>query len=81
MKFGNRSNSENDGEDIVDLDSYLKDLKTKINTEYPNFSVKGKNFFVFIDECHRTQGGRLHEAMRAILGNDVMLIGFTGTPL
>lgn len=81
MKFGNRSNSENDGEDIVDLDSYLKDLKTKINTEYPNFSVKGKNFFVFIDECHRTQGGRLHEAMRAILGKDVMLIGFTGTPL
>ena len=81
MKFGNRSNGERDGEDIIDLDSYLKDLMDKINTEYPNFTVKGKNFFVFIDECHRTQGGRLHEAMRAILGNDVMLIGFTGTPL
>lgn len=26
-------------------------------------------------------GGRLHEAMRAIMGNDVMFIGFTGTPL
>lgn len=80
-KFGNRSNGEHDGEDIVDLDSYLKELMDKIKAEYPNFSVKGKNFFVFIDECHRTNGGRLHEAMRAILGDNVMLIGFTGTPL
>ena len=80
-KFGNRSNGEREGEDIVDLDSYLKELMDKIKAEYPNFSVKGNNFFVFIDECHRTNGGRLHEAMRAILGNDVMLIGFTGTPL
>ena len=80
-KFGNRSNGGHDGEDIVDLDSYLKELMDKIKAEYPNFSVKGKNFFVFIDECHRTNGGRLHEAMRAILGDNVMLIGFTGTPL
>ena len=80
-KFGNRSNGEREGEDIVDLDSYLKELMDKIKAEYPNFSVKGKNFFVFIDECHRTNGGRLHEAMRAILGDNVMLIGFTGTPL
>ena len=45
------------------------------------FKAKGKHIFVFIDECHRTQGGRLHDAMRAIMGQDVMLIGFTGTPL
>ena len=37
--------------------------------------------YVFIDECHRTQGGMLHEAMKHFMGNDVMLIGFTGTPL
>jgi type I restriction enzyme, R subunit len=35
---------------------------------------------VFVDECHRTQSGKLHEAMKAILPG-AMLIGFTGTPL
>ncbi|MBO4690039.1 MAG: HsdR family type I site-specific deoxyribonuclease [Paludibacteraceae bacterium] len=44
------------------------------------FKAKG-NIFVFIDECHRTQGGLLNKAMRAIMGEDVMMIGFTGTPL
>ena len=33
-----------------------------------------------MDECHRTQSGELHEAMKAILPNAVF-IGFTGTPL
>jgi len=36
--------------------------------------------FVFIDECHRTQSGKLHKTMKAILKNAVF-IGFTGTPL
>ncbi|MBL7728148.1 MAG: HsdR family type I site-specific deoxyribonuclease, partial [Dinghuibacter sp.] len=44
-----------------------------------NFSPKG-NLFVFIDECHRTQSGKLHQAMKAILPGAVF-IGFTGTPL
>jgi len=44
-----------------------------------NFSAKG-NLFVFIDECHRTQSGDLHDAMKAILP-EAMFIGFTGTPL
>lgn len=44
------------------------------------FRAKG-NLYVFVDECHRTQGGVLSKAMRQIMGNDVMLIGFTGTPL
>ena len=44
------------------------------------FKAKG-NIFVFIDECHRTQGGLLNKAMRAIMGDEVMMIGFTGTPL
>ena len=44
-----------------------------------NFSPKG-NLFVFIDECHRTQSGDLHSAMKELLP-DAMFIGFTGTPL
>lgn len=56
--------------------------KLSLQKKYGNyFSVKGDNIFVFVDECHRTQSGRLHEAMRAIMGKEVMLIGFTGTPL
>ncbi len=36
--------------------------------------------FVFVDECHRTQSGKLHRVMKAIMPNAVF-IGFTGTPL
>lgn len=38
------------------------------------------NLFVFVDECHRTQSGKLNQAMRTLLP-DAMFIGFTGTPL
>src|SRR6185503_3668031 len=44
-----------------------------------DFRPKG-NLFVFVDECHRTQSGDLHDAMKAILPGAVF-IGFTGTPL
>jgi type I restriction enzyme R subunit len=33
-----------------------------------------------VDECHRTQSGKLHDAMKELLPG-AMLIGFTGTPL
>ena len=46
----------------------------------PDFKPKGK-IVVFVDECHRTQGGILHKAMKKIMGDDVMMVGFTGTPL
>src|SRR5262245_59106361 len=36
--------------------------------------------FVFVDECHRTQSGKLHRTMKAMLPKAVF-IGFTGTPL
>ena len=42
-------------------------------------AVKGE-LFVFVDECHRTQSGRLHRVMKTVLPNAVF-IGFTGTPL
>jgi type I restriction enzyme R subunit len=45
----------------------------------PGFTAKG-DIFVFVDECHRTQTGELHKAMKSILPR-AMLIGFTGTPL
>lgn len=38
------------------------------------------DFYVFIDEAHRTQSGKLARAMRQILPA-AMFIGFTGTPL
>jgi type I restriction enzyme, R subunit len=45
----------------------------------PDFRAKG-DLYVFVDECHRTQSGDLHKAMKAILPNS-LFIGFTGTPL
>ena len=36
--------------------------------------------FVFVDECHRTQSGKLHRTMKALMPGAVF-IGFTGTPL
>ena len=66
----------------IPLEKYLDELQNILKAKYPTgFKAKGLNKFVFVDECHRTQGGRLHEAMRAIMGDDVMFIGFTGTPL
>ncbi|HUZ95037.1 MAG TPA: hypothetical protein VMU57_09000 [Edaphobacter sp.] len=35
---------------------------------------------MFVDECHRTQSGKLHRVMKAMMPNAVF-IGFTGTPL
>lgn len=72
-KFGHRSSSE-DGE--ADYEGYIQELKRSLPE---NFSPKG-NFFVFVDECHRTQSGKLHQAMKTIMP-DATFIGFTGTPL
>ena len=38
------------------------------------------NFYVFVDECHRTQGGDMNRQMKRWLQNSIF-IGFTGTPL
>lgn len=64
-KFGRR--------DVDDFDSFIKDLESK-----PSATVG--DVFVFVDECHRTNGGKLHRVMKAMLPNAVF-IGFTGTPL
>jgi type I restriction enzyme, R subunit len=56
-----------------DFDAFIRDLEAQ-----PVQTVG--EVFIFVDECHRTQSGRLHRTMKAILRNAVM-IGFTGTPL
>lgn len=71
-KFGNKSADDEN----ADVDTYLAELKYSMPKD---FLPKG-NLFVFVDECHRTQSGKLHDAMKAILP-DAMFIGFTGTPL
>lgn len=38
------------------------------------------NLYVFVDECHRTQGGAMNQQMKRWLEHAVF-IGFTGTPL
>ncbi len=58
-------------------EQYMEALAAKLPKD---FKAKG-NIYVFVDECHRTQGGVLNRAMKKIMGEDVMLIGFTGTPL
>ena len=42
-------------------------------------AVQGR-FYVFVDECHRTQGGAMNRQMKQWL-QDAIFIGFTGTPL
>jgi type I restriction enzyme R subunit len=69
-KFGRRNN-----EDEA-YDDYLEQIKNSLPAGY---SAKG-DIYVYIDECHRTQSGELHKAMKAIIPNAVF-IGFTGTPL
>ena len=64
-KFGHK--------DVDDFDAYIKELEVQ-----PSPTVG--EVFVFVDECHRTQSGKLHRVMKAMMPNAVF-IGFTGTPL
>ena len=59
--------------DVDDFDAFIEELKSS-----PARTVG--EIFVFVDECHRTQSGKLHKAMKAIMQNAIF-IGFTGTPL
>jgi type I restriction enzyme, R subunit len=62
--------------DDHDIEAYVQELRKNIPTDY---KPKG-DIYVFVDECHRTQSGKLHEAMKQFVP-DALLIGFTGTPL
>jgi type I restriction enzyme R subunit len=71
-KFGRKSEEATE----EDIEKYLNDLRQSIPTD---FKAKG-DIYVFVDECHRTQSGKLHKAMKEFLPN-ALFIGFTGTPL
>ena len=59
--------------DVGDFDGFIKELESQ-----PCKTVG--DIYVFVDECHRTQSGKLHKIMKAMMPNAVF-IGFTGTPL
>ncbi|PJK23861.1 type I restriction endonuclease subunit R [Mycolicibacterium goodii] len=65
-----------DAEDDEATADFIKELNATIPKD---FKAKG-NIFVFVDEAHRTQSGKMHSAMKALLP-EAMFIGFTGTPL
>lgn len=65
-KFGQREETEMAG--------LISDIQTA------KAGAPAGDFYVFIDEAHRTQSGKLARAMRQVLP-DAMFIGFTGTPL
>lgn len=71
-KFGRQSDAESDAA----TDEFIAELRKSLPSD---FKAKG-DLFVFVDECHRTQSGKLHEAMASILP-EAMFVGFTGTPL
>lgn len=59
-----------------DVEGYVNELRRALPAD---FVAKG-NLHVFVDECHRTQSGELHRAMKMLLPN-ALFVGFTGTPL
>lgn len=60
----------------ADIDQYSKELIADLPKDY---KAKG-TIIAFIDECHRTNSGKLHAAVKLLMP-DATLIGFTGTPL
>lgn len=58
---------------VENFDDFIEELKS-----CPSNTIG--ELFVFVDECHRTQAGKLNKTMKAMLPNAVF-IGFTGTPL
>lgn len=59
--------------DVDNFEDFIQELESQ------PCQTQGE-IFVFVDECHRTQSGKLHTIMKTILANSVF-IGFTGTPL
>lgn len=64
-KFGKKN--------VDNFEEFIKELESQ-----PSQAVG--ELFLFVDECHRTQSGKLHRTMKAMLPGAIF-IGFTGTPL
>lgn len=67
---------DSDNADAAATADFIKELQARLPQ---NFQAKG-NLFVFVDEAHRTQSGKMHAAMKQLLPG-ALFIGFTGTPL
>ncbi|WP_417679448.1 type I restriction endonuclease subunit R [Roseibium sp.] len=65
-KFGKREETE--------MEELISDIRSA------KIGAPVGDFYIFIDEAHRTQSGKLAKAMRQVLP-EAMFIGFTGTPL
>ncbi len=68
-KFGKKN--------VDDFEQFIKELESQ---RCPTVG----EIFVFVDECHRTQSGKLHRTMKALMrsdNNEAVFVGFTGTPL
>jgi type I restriction enzyme, R subunit len=77
-KFAKKGQKRKDGPiEEGDVDSFIEEMKRNLP---PDFKAQG-DIFVFVDECHRTQSGKLRQAMKEIVLPNAMYIGFTGTPL
>jgi type I restriction enzyme R subunit len=66
-KFGTKKQAENEYQGIIEA------------LEGGRPSISGR-FYVFVDECHRTQGGDMNKRMKRWL-EGAIFVGFTGTPL
>jgi type I restriction enzyme R subunit len=64
-KFGRRG--------VDDFEAFVAELEKQ-----PSPAVG--ELFVFVDECHRSQNGKLHTIMKKLLP-EAVFVGFTGTPL
>ncbi|MBP7084118.1 MAG: HsdR family type I site-specific deoxyribonuclease [Giesbergeria sp.] len=78
-KFGGKGGDDDEGEGDAASKEATKAFVASLRNLPKDFQAKG-DIHVFVDECHRTQSGDLHEAMKALLPQAVF-IGFTGTPL
>ncbi len=58
---------------VDDFEAFITGLQSQPSTTVGEL-------FVFVDECHRTQSGKLHRVMKALMPHAVFM-GFTGTPL
>ena len=77
---------QNRGEFVAKLGATAPRLLCALIHKFDPADLKGEpphvhgRFYVFVDECHRTQGGDMNKQMKRWLEN-ALFIGFTGTPL
>ena len=72
-KFGRQRKKGEKKQTEKEFEAFIKELESQ-----PSKTVG--DVLVFVDECHRTQSGKLHKVMKAMMPH-AKFIGFTGTPL